>query len=215
MLTILLQACKEKESPKSLSDDLFRFREYITDATHGLVSASSEVRVAFREPVVSWSEGQVLKPELLRISPHVQGKLIALNRQTMAFVPDQPFEQNTLYHFELDLEKLIPKIPKEFKIFSFEIKTVKQEFVISSRYLQSYSKDWQYLESSLKSADQMSLSTARKLVEATQNGKGLKVKFDKSIDKGTEFLFTIDSIRREVDDSKIIVKWDGSSFAID
>lgn len=215
LLTILLQACKEKESPKSLSNDLFRFREYITDATHGLVSASGEVRVAFREPVVSWSEGQVLKPELLRISPHVPGKLIALNSQTMAFVPDQPFDQNTLYHFDLDLEKLIPKIPKEFKTFSFEIKTIKQEFVISSRYLQSYSKDWQYLESSLKSADLMSLSTAQKLVEATQNGKGLKVKFDKSIDKGTEFLFTIDSIRREVDDSKIIVKWDGSSFAID
>lgn len=141
--------------------------------------------------------------------------MVALNNHTLSFIPDQPFEQNTLYRFDLNLERLIPKIPKEFKTFSFEIKTIKQEFIISSRYLQSYSKDWQYLESSLKSSDQMLLSTALKLIKASQNGNVLKIKFDKSIDKGTEFLFSIDSIRREVDDTKIIVEWDGTPFKID
>lgn len=210
-----LQSCKENEPPKNLSDELFRFREYIADATHGTISTYGEIQVSLRQPVSAWSDGQGLKPDLLLISPKIPGKLVALNSQTLSFVPDQPFEQNTLYRFDLDLGKLIPKIPKEFKTFSFEIKTIKQEFIISSRYLQSYSKDWQYLESSLKSADKMPLPTALKLVRASQNGKALKVKFDESIELGTEFLFSIDSIHREVDDSKIVVEWDGNPFKID
>src|SRR5690606_36472226 len=81
--------------------------------------------------------------------------------------------------------------------------------------LQSYSKDYQYLNATLQSADVLDFETASKLVEASQNGKKLKVKFDKAFSTKTDFRFIIDSIARPEEDGKILISWNGKPFDID
>jgi uncharacterized protein YfaS (alpha-2-macroglobulin family) len=71
------------------------------------------------------------------------------------------------------------------------------------------------LNGTIQTSDQMSFETAYKLVEAAQNGTKLKIKFDKEFSRGTEFKFIIDSIKREVEDSKIKISWNGNPFDID
>src|SRR5690606_10531618 len=104
---------------------------------------------------------------------------------------------------------------KELRKFSFGVKTIQQQFNIYTQALQSYSKDYQYLEGQLRSADRLDLETARKLVEASQNGKGVPIKFDVSIKSGTLLPFRIDSIQRFEEDSELLVSWDGNAMGIE
>ena len=81
--------------------------------------------------------------------------------------------------------------------------------------LQSYNKDWYYLNGTLKTADNLSFEDAQKIIQATQSDKNLKVKFDKSVSTKTEFKFMIDSIQRFDNDTKIKIAWDGDAVDID
>src|SRR5690606_31855791 len=89
------------------------------------------------------------------------------------------------------------------------------QFNVTSGGLQSYSKDWQYVDGILRSSDQLDLETAKKLIKVTQKDKELKIKFNEGVQFGTQMPFKIDSIRRFEEDSKIEISWDGAPFNID
>ncbi|MBP6557709.1 MAG: hypothetical protein KA213_05035, partial [Flavobacterium sp.] len=134
---------------------------------------------------------------------------------TIAFIPKEKLEQNTLYQITLHLSDITNKVPKELKDFNFSVKTIKQDFIVNTQDLQSYSKDWYYLHGNLKTADNLSFEDAQKIIEATQNDKKLKIKFDKAVSTATDFKFIIDSIQRFDDDSEILINWDGDDVDID
>ena len=48
-------------------------------------------------------------------------------------------------------------------------KTITPNFNVVTNDLQSYNKEWQYLEAVVKSADIISLEQAKQLISATQN----------------------------------------------
>jgi hypothetical protein len=97
-----------------------------------------------------------------------------------AFIPKDKLEQNTLYQITFHLSEVTNKVSKELKNFNFSVKTIKQDFIVNTQDLQSYSKDWYYLNGNLKTADNLSFEDAQKIIEATQNNKKLKINFDKS-----------------------------------
>src|SRR5690606_25907528 len=94
-------------------------------------------------------------------------------------------------------------------------KTLKQQFNIYTQALRSYSRDYQYLEGQLRSADKLGLESAKKLVGASQNGKAIPVKFDASVASGTLLQFKIDSIQRFEEDSELVVSWNGNEMGIE
>lgn len=214
-LTILLVGCNNKkdDATKSL-ENLYKFREYISNVTTGVISTQSEVRVVLRNPSSKLLEDQILEDGVFQVSPRTEGKVVALNNQSIAFIPEHGFKQDTEYSFSLDLKAIIDSVDPELKTFTFKLKTIKQQFNIITEHLQSYNKNWQYLKGMLRSSDVMDLNTAKSLVSATQNGEPLTVRFDQSIKKGTQIPFTIDSIQRFEEDSEILISWDGSSAKI-
>lgn len=212
ILAIVLVGCKDKtKTATEQRENLFEFREYISNVTNGIISTQSDVRVVLRNPSSNLHKDQILEDAILNVSPKTEGKVVALTNQSIAFIPDHGFEQDTEYSFSLDLKAIIDTIDSEYKTFNFKVKTIKQQFNITTEHLQSYSKEWQYLEGTLRSSDVMDLSTAKSLVRASQNGKSLNIKFDKSVKKGIQIPFTIDSIQRFEEDSEILVHWDGRS----
>lgn len=215
ILLLVLGCNQKKEIGKMSMDNLNRYQEYITEVSQGIIPADTEVRVVLKEPLAQWEGRKELDADLLRISPKTKGKVLALDGRTIAFVPEEKLKQDTAYEFTLDLEKLIPDVPKELRRFHFGVKTLKQQFNIYTQALQSYSKDYQYLEGQLRSADKLDLETAKKLVGATQNGTTVPVKFDASIKAGTVMQFKIDSIRRFEEDSELLVSWDGNAMGIE
>ena len=215
-LFLLAIGCtSKKESHAEQVDNLNRFQEYVTQVTHGIISAQSDVRIVLNEPVSGWASGDELDSDLLDISPNVKGKLVALDERTIAFIPEKGLEQDTEYQFSLNLEDIIKDLPDDLETLTFSIKTLKQQFNIYTDALQSYSKDRQYLTGQIRLADEFPLDMAKQLVTASHKGKSINLKFDDAIKKGTQFSFKIDSIPRFEEDSELKIFWNGSSFNID
>ncbi|WP_264532146.1 alpha-2-macroglobulin family protein [Flavobacterium sp. N502540] len=213
----IFQSCGRK-SAADFNSDFSLFKEYIVSFTGGIVSSESDIRVVLAFDKKEWKVNQELDDDLFDISPNVRGKLVALSTNTIAFIPEKKLEAGTEYQVTLNLDKLIT-IPKEKEAtlskFNFTVKTIKQDFTINTEDIQSYSKDYQYLNCVLKTADNMDVETAKKLVTANQNGKEVKIKFEKQTGTAKEFRFKIDSIQRFLEASNLEIAYDGSDFDIE
>ncbi len=210
---MVFQACNKKTAAE-FNSDFSLFKEYITSFTGGIVPARTDIRVVLAFSKKEWKANQPLDNDLFTISPSVDGKVVALTNNTLAFIPEKKLDQNTEYQVTLHLSKLI-KVPEKLNDFNFSLKTIKQDFTVSTNDIQSYGKDYQYLNCTLKSADELEFETAQKLISATQKDQKLKIKFDKSGSSKTEFRFVVDSIKRYVEDTEIEIAYDGNDFDIE
>ncbi len=213
-LSLFMFSCGSEVSTEDFNSDYSLYSGYISGFTSGLVSTKSDIRVEFMFDNSDWTREEELDLDLMEISPKVEGKLVALSSNAIAFIPEERLEQDTEYRVTLNLGDLTD-VPKELRKFNFSFKTLKQDFIVNTHDLQSYSKDWQYLNGSIQTSDDLDYETAVKLIEATQGDKKLAVKFDKHMSSPREFHFMIDSIQRKVDDSSIEIKWDGTPHDID
>ncbi|UGU18027.1 MG2 domain-containing protein [Sinomicrobium kalidii] len=211
-------SCKDKTPEQEIQEqlsNLYKYREYISDVSQGIISSRSDIKIMLREPVSGWEPNRELPENLIRVSPDTKGKVVALNNQTVAFVPESPLKQDREYEFTLNLGDIIEDIPDELRNFAFKVKTIKQQFNVTTEQIQSYNRNWQYVEGTLRSSDQLPAETAKKLIRASQQGKELSLKFYTTAETNTQFHFKIDSIQRFEDDSKVKVSWDGGAFDID
>jgi uncharacterized protein YfaS (alpha-2-macroglobulin family) len=216
VLLFVLAGCKsKKETPAEQFENLNKYQEYITEVTHGIISAQSDVRVVLNTPIESWNNGDELDARLLSVSPRTKGKVVSLDNRTIAFIPEDGFKQDTEYTFELELSDIIQDIPKDLISMTFGVKTLQQQFNIYTDALQSYSKSKQYINGQLRASDVLSLENAKELVSVTHKGKKINVKFDESVTKGTQFQFKIDSIHRYEEDSELEIEWNGNKLDIE
>jgi len=216
-LFFLIQSCGKK-SVADFNSDFSLFKEYIVSFTGGIVSAQSDIRVVLAFDTNNWKVNQVLDSDLFDISPSVNGKVIALSSNTLAFIPKNKLESNTEYQVTLHLDKLNPKVAEKDKAlsnFNFTVKTIKQDFIVNILDIQSHSNEFQYLNCVLKTADNMDFETAKKLIEAEHNGNDLKIIFEKSNAVAKEFKFRIDNIQRLDSKSNLEIKYDGTDFDMD
>ncbi|OXA69968.1 hypothetical protein B0A67_16745 [Flavobacterium aquidurense] len=213
----IFQSCGRK-SAADFNSDFSLFKDYIVSFTGGIVSSESDIRVVLAFDKKDWKVNQVLDSDLLDISPSVDGKVIALSSNTLAFIPEKKLKPGTEYQVTLNLDKLIT-LPKEKEAalskFNFTVKTIKQDFTINTEDIQSYSKEYQYLNCVLKTADNIDVETAIKLVTANQKGNNLKIKFEKKSGSAKEFHFIIDSIQRYDEATNLEIVYDGSDADID
>ena len=194
------------------TDNIFKYRDYISYTTSGLISVADPIKISLSDTVSGWKMDKTLPTELIKITPHVQGELKAMNNHTLLFTPDEHLEPDTEYTINVKLSDIYKTIPKAFEEYTFQFKTIKPSFNITTQNLQSYSKEWQYLFAQLKSADVISLTDAKKLVAASQNSKALHLVWNETTEHSKFFEFKIDSINRLIEDSKIDIKWDGKAI---
>lgn len=213
----IFQACNKK-SAADFNSDFSLFKEYIVSFTGGIISSESDIRVVLAFDKKEWKVNQILDSDLFDISPSVDGKVVALSSNTIAFIPEEKLKAGTEYQVTLNLDKLItlPKEKeKELSKFNFTAKTIKQDFIINTADIQSYNKEYQYLNCVLKTADNIDVETAKKLILANQKGNNLKIKFEKTSGSAKEFNFKIDSIQRFSEPSSVEIAYDGDDFDID
>jgi len=207
-----LFSCNDKTSTSGETDNLFKFREYISYTSSGLQSVADPITINLSNEVKGWEMGEEISENLIHIKPHVDGKLTVDNAHTLTFKPDENLEPATEYAVTVKLGEIIQNIPSAYKSYTFQFKTISPGFNMSTNNLQSYSKEWQYLEAVIKSADVIALEKAKQLVTATQDGKTLKLQWNEVNDHSKYFEFKIDSINRKIEDSEILVKWNGNSI---
>ncbi len=216
LLTVLTLAlvvsCKEKTVK---TDNIFKYRDYISYTTSGMTSVSKSIQINLAKPVEGWETQQEIDKSIISIKPHIEGKLEVGNNHTLIFTPDEYLEPSTEYTVVVKLSKIYKEVPSDYKNYTFQFKTITPNFNIVTNNLQSYSKKWQYLEGVIKSADLISLENAGKLVSAKQNGNPLSIVFNEADASSNAFEFKIDSISRLVEDSNIEVSWNGKPIGAD
>ncbi|TXG37323.1 MG2 domain-containing protein [Seonamhaeicola maritimus] len=212
-LTILMIASCKKKTVET--DNIFKYRDYISYTTSGMTSVAKPIQINLAKVVDGWEMHQEINNNLISIKPHVDGKLEVGNNHTLIFTPDESLEPSTEYTVTVKLSKIYANIPDNFKDYTFQFKTITPNFNIVTNNLQSYSKNWQYLEGVIKSADLISLENAKQLISAEQNGENLKIIFNEGDQRSNAFEFKIDSISRLIDDSNIQVSWNGKHIQAD
>lgn len=209
---VLLCSCRKK-SAKDFDSDFSLYHSYISEFSAGIVPAETDIRVVLAFNKQEWKPNQALDQSLFKINPKVEGKVIALSQNTVVFKPNSRLKQDTEYQVSFRLDDIID-VPKELSTFNFTIKTIKQDFVVLTKELQSYDPDWQFLRAVLRTSDRLDAPSAAKLVYAEQDGDRLPIRFEEA-SSGNEFNFIIDSIKRPQADGSIKLSWDGNSLDID
>ena len=209
---VLIVACKQKNVE---TDNLFKFRDYIGYTTSGLVSVAEPITVSLAKTVEGWDMGKTVPNTLLSVTPHVEGKLTVANQHTLVFTPNEYLTPNTEYTVTLKLGDIYKTMPNELKNYTFQFKTILPSFSVVTNGLQSYNKEWQYLEGIIKLADYVDINEAKSLISASQQGKPLAVVFNELNQSAKYFEFKIDSIYRQENDSKITVAWNGKEINAD
>ncbi len=208
----LIYACKKQDAITQETDNLFKYRDYISYTSSGLQSVAEPIVINLSKPVEGWKDGLEITEALVRISPYVEGKLKTTNNHTLVFFPDEYLDPATEYSVQLKLDHIYKDIPSEYKDYVFQFKTITPSFSLDTRDLQSYSKHWQYLDLTIKSSDIISLKDAKTLVKASQNGKPLNIHFNELMDNTKFYELRIDSIQRMVDDTEITIRWNGKTI---
>ena len=215
LFTLLsLFSCDKKPDP-SETDNLFRFKEYISYTTYGTKSIAEPIEILLAKPLEQFELTQEIENGYLKIHPKTEGTLLVENQRKLIFKPSEYLQPNTEYTLSLNLGKLYPGTPKEFKEYTFSFKTIAPNFKVNLGNLQSYSKEWQYVTGHVQSADLISSEDAQALVKASQKGKNLKLDWPTEAGFAKFFEFTIDSIQRFVDDSEIEIAWNGKPIGSD
>ena len=185
LFLFVLVGCKQKQvTPAEQFENLNKYQDYITEVSHGIISAQSDVRVVLNTPVESWNNGDELNSDLLRVSPKTKGNVVSLDKRTIAFIPENGFKQDSEYTFEFALSEVVKDLPGELKTMRFGVKTLQQQFNIYTDALQSYSKSRQYITGQLRASDILSLETAKQLLKVNHKGQSVNVTFADAVKKG-------------------------------
>ncbi|APZ45396.1 hypothetical protein BW723_03355 [Polaribacter reichenbachii] len=206
---LMIFSCKKEEIKP---DNIYKFKDYISYTTSGIISTSGTIGVNFAKDVEGWNVDQEISSDIISIKPYVEGKVKTLNKHAFVFTPDENLDADTEYTVTINLSEIYKNIPQEYKKYTFQFKTIAPNFNIQTNTLQSYSGAYQYLEGVLKSADIISLNNAKKLIKASQNGTQKNIVWNESFDKGKVFEFKIDSIQRFEDDSRLEITWNGEAI---
>ena len=105
----IFQGCSKKSD---FNSDFSLFKEYIVSFTGGIVPSESDIRVVLAFDKKEWKVNQVLDNDLFDISPGIDGKVVALSSNTLAFIPEKKLDADTEYQVTLNLDKLIT-LPEE------------------------------------------------------------------------------------------------------
>ncbi|MEM6719819.1 MAG: MG2 domain-containing protein [Bacteroidota bacterium] len=194
----------------SEADNIFEFKDYIYQTTSGTVSVTEPIIIGLQKQLPNIGDSGEISADLISISPKVTGKLLVQNNKTLRFEPDVPLQPETEYSVTVKLDDMYEDVKEEFSTYTFIFKTVTPNFSITTNDLQSYSKEWQYLNGTLRAADFIPAEKLPELLSATQNGKALSIKWEASVLNNTSYEFTIDSIQRQENNSEINIKWIGT-----
>ncbi|WP_420571048.1 alpha-2-macroglobulin family protein [Kordia sp.] len=200
-------SCK-KTNPET--DNIFEFKDYIYQTTAGTISVNEPIIIGLQKEVPTWGDEEKEVPsKLIQIRPKVKGKLSVQNNKTLRFTPETALQPDTEYAVTVNLDDIYENVPSEFSSYTFAFKTVAPNFTIVTNDLQSYSKEWQFLNGVLKSADIIAPEKLPTLISATQNGKKLAITWNETNFIKNEYGFVIDSIHRPEDSSEINISWTG------
>ncbi len=215
LFTLIFFSCNNK-SDYSETDNLFKFKDYISYNTYGKNSIGNSIRVELAKPLEQYESTQEIPSEYLKISPDTKGRLLIENGNILIFLPEKKLIPDTEYTVTVFLDKLYDDVERGFESYTFSFKTITANFKLNLGELQSTSKEWQYITGVLEVSDFITSEKARKLITVEQEeNKNIHINWTSNNSEAKFFDFKIDSIHRKIEDSKIKVSWNGKAIKAD
>ena len=78
-------SCKDKRPATAETDNLFKFKDYISYNTFGNKSIADPIRIELAKPLERFELTQEIETDFLKISPRTEGKLLIENGRTLIF----------------------------------------------------------------------------------------------------------------------------------
>ncbi|WP_214226533.1 MG2 domain-containing protein [Pedobacter sp. B4-66] len=203
----------KKEKPKDYNQ---KYSKYIEAYTSGTISKKSFIRVHLASEVKTMSDvGVADSRDLFSFSPSVKGKAFWIDAQTVEFRPDEPLKSGETYEANFDLSK-VTETEKDLEEFEFGFRVIKPGMSLSQDGLVSQnntSLDYMKLKGEITTSDQEDPKAIEKAL-AIDFPQTLKVKWQHNPEKNTS-AFTIDSIKKTGQDTKLTLKWSGDAIDAD
>ena len=211
MACLLLVACSKNNRQKDSDPTLFR--EYITGFSAGTIPANGPIEVILTEALSEDKIKDLDTSKLFEFSPAVEGKVI-FEGSLLKFVPNESLEHNKEYAVTLHLDKLF-EVKKDLKSFFFHVRTQSLLFEVNIRDLQSYSRDYYFLNAYLEASDNISPKMLPELISASIDGEKLSIK-PQATESSTHIAFIVDSIPTPKDEQQTLrISWDGDAHDIE
>ena len=210
VLLLLVSSCKKK-APADQQDNLYQFREYISYHSQGVQSIAEPVVIGLTQALEQFEIDQEIPAEYLQMDPEVKGRLVVENSNTLVFEPESYLQPDQEYQVNLHLDKLYDGVKKEFRNYRFAFATIPPAFKVDLSSLQSYDRNWQYLEGRLRGSDILPKEKMKDLIQASLGGESLTIKWNLSDSDQSSYDFTVDSIPRATEARDLQLSWDGSS----
>ncbi len=212
LFSLLFISCSENDEEYDHPDA--GFIKYISSFTSGTISKTQNVVIQFTNPVNGVLPNSKADASIFKISPEVEGDLVWVNDKRLEFKSKSPLNSGEKYKVKIFLNKIIQNLPEEFETFKFRFSTVEQNYVSQINGLTPVKENdlrWQNLNGTVEFADFVNENELEDFLQVTQEGKKLNVKWIYS-KVNNQHSFTIISIERKNNKSKIELQWAGSKF---
>ncbi|NRA10924.1 MAG: hypothetical protein HRT57_03090, partial [Crocinitomicaceae bacterium] len=187
------------------------FRKYVSAYTSGMISREDAIQIELANEIENYEDYPDYKLQnLIRIEPHVEGKVVIVHERLVEFVPTKPLAVNQFYTVSMELKEFID-VDAGFEVFKFQFATHRQRLNVEVDGLKSYNRHelkYQKLEGTISTTDFEKTKKVKKSLSIYLDGKKIPFKIEeRSLDNSWDFV--ADSIPRGAKEKKLVVKWDG------
>lgn len=206
----LLFSCQTPDEPLETDP---KIGEYIFAFTSGTISAEDPIAFKLAGPYSGpVSIGQELPDNVVEFDPEIPGKAILEDARTIVFQPSTRLKSDQRYRGTLYLNRFL-KVGEAFKEFEFEFKTIKQEIEVlieGIEPVEAQNLERVNIKAKIHSSDAIDLEYLAENIEASQEGKALKVALTNATSR--VFNLEVQNIKRKENRSAIEIAWNLSNF---
>jgi len=206
---VVLFSCKPRTG--NVEQLVPEYNPLVAAFTSGIVSCESPVMVRFSENFAdSVIPGSAVEKGVLTIIPSIAGTTTFVDQRTVEFKPDKNFTAGTAYQVKVKIDRLFNKDVSQ-NVFLFSFHTVVQHLLVNVdafRPYNDYKPGVNYLVGRVSTADVADPDEVQGVLEAVQEGRKLRISWDHF--SGTDHQFTIDSVMRGENDSRVIISYNGT-----
>ena len=116
-------SCKEKPSE---TDNLFRYKEYISYTTSGIQPVQTAIRVEVAKSLTQFEIDEEIPQDIVTISPKVSGTLSVRNQRLLEFTPIEPLKPDTEYSVTVHLKSCTTIWTVGWRSFSSDLRPLLQ-----------------------------------------------------------------------------------------
>ncbi len=208
---ILISSCQDHQQAAATESGKF-----VISHSSGVLPASTAIQVRLAMSLNERFVNEPIPDGIFSFKPEVKGRTYVEAGRILRFIPDYPFKNGKNYKAFLNLQKLFPDQAKNTKQFEFSFQIVdldfKQNELAISPYVNS-SLTWNQLKGSITTSDMVSNEQLSSWLSANQDGRKLKVSWDKASMPPT-YRFLIDSVERGQSPHAVVLTWNTADIGI-